>query len=86
MQPDAIGANGEPDTGDSFQELCVEAVTVAAADLGLDPGALAAELAQGEVALLVTYLRAASEHVPDLALRTRIDELLHRLTTWTAAS
>jgi hypothetical protein len=86
MKPDAIGANGEPGTGDSFAEMCVEAVTVAAADLGLDPRALAAELAQGEIALLITYLRAASDEVADLDLRTRVDELLHRLTTWTAAS
>jgi hypothetical protein len=86
MQPDAIGANGEPETGDSFQEMCVEAVAVAAADLGLDPRALAAELAQGEIALLITYLRAASDEVADLDLRTRVDELLHRLTTWTAVS
>ena len=86
MMQDAIGPTGEVGTGESFAETCASAVTVAAADLGLDPAAFAEELAQGEIALLVTYLRAASDEVTDLDLRTRIDELLHRLTTWTTAS
>ncbi|MDB4948477.1 MAG: hypothetical protein JWM27_1126 [Gemmatimonadetes bacterium] len=85
MKPDTLGATGEPRMDDSFEEQCVEAVTTAAADLGLDPRALVAELAQGEIGLLVTYLRAASDEVADLDLRERIDELLHRLTTWTGA-
>jgi hypothetical protein len=85
MKPDAIGPTGEP-AGESFAEACVSAVSTAAADLGLDPAALADELAQGEIGLLITYLRAASECVDDFDLRTRIDELLHRLTTWTTAA
>jgi hypothetical protein len=83
MKPETIGPTGEAE-GESFQDACVSAITTAAADLGLDPAAFAEELAQGEVGLLVTYLRAASDDVDDLDLRTRIDELLHRLTTWTA--
>lgn len=74
---------GAPDA--DLTELCVRAVVVAAHDLGLDPRAFAEEVAQGEVALLVHYLREAAAHVDDLALRTRIDELLHRLTAWTGA-
>lgn len=68
-----------------MSEACVQAITVAANDLGLDPRAFADELSQGEIALLVQYLAAAAEHVGDLPLRVHIDELLHRLTTWTRA-
>lgn len=67
-------------------DLCVRAVAVAAHDLGLDPRLFAEELAQGEVALLVKYLRETAPAVAGLPLRTRVDELLHRLTTWTAAT
>ena len=56
---------------------------IAASDLGLNPLLLARELAQGEIGLLISYLRAAAEHVTDLDLRVRIDRLLHRLTNWT---
>jgi hypothetical protein len=58
-------------------------VRTAALDLGLDPDAFAGELAQGEIGLLISYLREAAEHVEDIGLRTRVDALLHRLTTWT---
>ena len=86
--PDPQSPRRAPSLGDVPQdgdlaELCVRAVTVAAADLGLDPLAFAGELAQGEVALLVSYLSEAVEHVDDLDLRTRIDNLLYRLTAWT---
>lgn len=64
-------------------ELCTRAVETAAADLGLDAQAFAAELAQGEIGLLIRYLRAAAPYVDDLELRARIDALLHRLTAWT---
>jgi hypothetical protein len=70
---------------DDLDSLARDAVVTAARDLDLDPHAFAEELAQGEIGLLVTYLRAASPHVPDLDLRTRIDLLLHRLTAWTGA-
>ncbi len=70
------------DTGE-LAELCTQAVETAASDLGLNPLLLARELAQGEIGLLITYLRAASEHVADLDLRVRIDRLLHRLMDWT---
>jgi hypothetical protein len=66
--------------------LCESAVRTAAGDLGLDPLLFARELAQGEVGLLVTYLRAAAPEVRDVDLRARIDALLHRLTAWTAAA
>jgi hypothetical protein len=86
MKPETLSPAGEQARDDSFAESCVSAIRVAAADLGLDPAAFAEELAQGEIGLLVTYLRAASDDVTDLDLRTRIDELLHRLTTWTTVS
>ncbi|HEY0021887.1 MAG TPA: hypothetical protein VGB24_03225 [Longimicrobium sp.] len=64
-------------------ELAIQAVETAALDMGLNPLLFARELAQGEIGLLVSYLRAASAHVDDLGLRDRIDRLLHRLTEWT---
>lgn len=64
-------------------ELAERAVETAAGDLGLNPLLLARELAQGEIGLLISYLRAAAGHVDDLDLRVRIDHLLHRLTEWT---
>lgn len=68
---------------DELAELSLRAVEQAASDLGLNPLLLARELAQGEIGLLLSYLRAAAEHVTDLDLRVRIDRLLHRLTDWT---
>jgi hypothetical protein len=65
-------------------ELCVRAITTAARDLELDPTAFAEELAQGEIGLLIQYLRAAAPHVPELERRSHIQALLHRLTTWTS--
>lgn len=70
------------DTGE-LAELSERAVEIAANDLGLNPLLLARELAQGEIGLLISYLRAAAEQVTDLDLRVRIDRLLHRLTDWT---
>ena len=70
---------------DELSELAVQAVVTAARDLNLDPELFVEELAQGEIALLVTYLRAAAPSVADLELRTRIAALLHRLTAWTGA-
>lgn len=70
-------------TRDELGELCVQAVETAALDMGLNPLLFARELAQGEIGLLVSYLRAAAAHVDDLDLRVRIDRLLHRLTDWT---
>jgi hypothetical protein len=68
---------------DELWELAERAVETAAGDLGLNPLLFARELAQGEIGLLISYLRAASRHVDDLDLRVRIDRLLHRLTEWT---
>ena len=68
---------------DDFTELSVRAVTTAAHDLGLDPALFVEELAQGEIGLLVTYLRAAAPSVDAMDLRARIEALLHRLTAWT---
>lgn len=73
----AGGTTGE------LAELAVQAVETAALDMGLNPLLFARELAQGEIGLLVSYLRAASAHVDDLDLRDRVDRLLHRLTEWT---
>jgi hypothetical protein len=80
------GARADDRRDETLEELCVQAVSLAAADLGLDPRALAEELAQGEIGLLIAYLREAAAHVSDLDLRTRIDPLLHRLTDWTGAA
>jgi len=70
------------DTGE-LRELAEQAIQTAAGDLGLNPLLLARELAQGEIGLLISYLRAAARQVDDLELRVRIDRLLHRLTDWT---
>ena len=75
-----------PEHDPELAELCVRAVAVAAHDLGLDPRLFAEELAQGEVGLLIAYLREALEHVDDLDLHARADSLLHRLTAWTEAT
>jgi hypothetical protein len=66
-----------------LDELARRAVEVAASDMELNPLLFARELAQGEIGLLVSYLRAAAPHVDDLDLRERIEGLLHRLTDWT---
>lgn len=68
---------------DDHEELCVRAVEIAAMDLGLDPEAFAVELAQGEIGLLVTYLRTASAEVRNAEQRANMEALVHRLTTWT---
>jgi hypothetical protein len=68
---------------DDLTELSVRAVTTAAHDLGLDSALFVEELAQGEIGLLITYLRAAVPSVDDVDLRARIEALLHRLTAWT---
>lgn len=72
---------GPPHEADrpEWEENCIQAVRITAADLALDPAALAAELAQGEVALLYNYLHSAAPFVEDLELRTSIDLLLYRL-------
>jgi hypothetical protein len=75
-----------PDDGSpEFADACVQAVATAARDLHLDPAAFAAELAQGEIGLLVVYLREALPHLDDVELRERVGALLHRLTAWTGA-
>jgi hypothetical protein len=66
-----------------MDELARRAVELAASDMELNPLLFARELAQGEIGLLVSYLRAAAPHVDDLDLRARIEGLLHRLTDWT---
>jgi plasmid stabilization system protein ParE len=68
---------------DEMCELAERAIETAASDLVLNPLLFARELAQGEIGLLISYLRAAARHVDDLDLRVRIDRLLHRLTDWT---
>ena len=68
---------------DDLGELAVQAVVTAARDLHLDPELFVEELAQGEIALLISCLRAAAPSVDDVELRERIEALLHRLTAWT---
>lgn len=82
QEPGAEAALAGGDT-DELCELAERAIETAASDLGLNPLLFARELAQGEIGLLISYLRAAAAHVDDLDLRTRIDSLLHRLTDWT---
>ncbi len=77
------GGLGRSDREDTFEELCVRAVEIAALDLGLDPEAFAVELAHGEIGLLVTYLRTAAPTVRSGEQRANMEALLHRLTTWT---
>jgi hypothetical protein len=72
--------------GTELAGLCVQAVSTAAFDLGLDPVLFAEELAQGEIGLLIHYLAEAAGHVDDVELRERIQALLHRLTDWTTSS
>jgi hypothetical protein len=79
-QQEAERAGGDTD---ELWELAERAIETAAGDLGLNPLLFARELAQGEIGLLISYLRAAAHHVDDLDLRVRIDRLLHRLTEWT---
>lgn len=74
-----LAGGGEDELG----ELAERAITTAAADLGLNPLLFARELAQGEIGLLISYLRQSAGFVDDLDLRVRIDRLLHRLTDWT---
>lgn len=78
----------KPDAGDddAYLDMCERAVSIAAMDLGLDPDAFAVELAQGEIGLLITYLRSAAPGVEDPELQANIEALLHRLTTWTRRS
>ena len=83
MQPPAEEAALAGGDTDELCELAERAVETAASDLGLNPLLFARELAQGEIGLLISYLRAAAGHVDDLDLRVRIDRLLHRLTDWT---
>ena len=83
MQPHPL-ADAES-AGSELADLCVQAVSTAAWDLGLDPALFAGELAQGEIGLLIHYLAQAAEHVPDLEMRERMQALVHRLTDWTEA-
>ena len=83
MRPHALTDAAE--AGTELADLCVQAVSTAAWDLGLDPALFAGELAQGEIGLLIHYLAQAAEHVPDLEMRERMQALVHRLTDWTEA-
>jgi hypothetical protein len=77
--------NPTDESSEALEELALQAVSVAAADLGLNPHAFAQELAQGEIGLLISYLRRALPEVRDLKLQEEIAALLHRLTAWTGA-
>jgi hypothetical protein len=83
VRPHALTDAAE--AGTELADLCVQAVSTAAWDLGLDPALFAGELAQGEIGMLIHYLARAAEHVPDLELRERMHALVHRLTDWTEA-
>ena len=84
MQPHSL-SDAEA-AGTELAGLCVQAVSTAAFDLGLDPVLFAEELAQGEIGLLIHYLAEAAAHVDDVELRERIEALLHRLTDWTTSA
>jgi hypothetical protein len=83
VHPHAL--TGAADAGTELADLCVQAVSTAAWDLGLDPALFAGELAQGEIGLLIRYLADAAGHVSDLEVRERMQALVHRLTDWTGA-
>ena len=83
MRPHALTDAAE--AGTELADLCVQAVSTAAWDLGLDSALFAGELAQGEIGLLIHYLAQAAEHVPHLEMRERMQALVHRLTDWTEA-
>ena len=83
MQPHSLSDAAA--AGTELADLCVQAVSTAAFDLGLDPLLFAGELAQGEIGLLIHYLAEASGQVDDVELRERIQALLHRLTDWTTS-
>jgi hypothetical protein len=78
--PDAAAA------APALADLCVQAVTAAAWDLGLDPALFAEELAQGEIGLMVHYLAESAGRLDDVELREKIEALLHRLTAWTQSA
>ena len=82
LQPGEEAALAGGDT-EELCDLAERAIETAASDLGLNPLLFARELAQGEIGLLISYLRASAAYVDDLDLRVRIDRLLHRLTDWT---
>jgi len=84
VRPHALTNAAE--AGTELADLCVQAVSTAAFDLGLDPVLFAEELAQGEIGLLIHYLGEAAGHVEEVELRERIQALLHRLTDWTTSS
>ena len=83
MRPHALTDAAE--AGTELADLCVQAVSTAAWDLGLDPALFAGELAQGEIGMLIHYLAQAAGHVPELETRERMQALVHRLTDWTGA-
>jgi len=83
VRPHALTDAAE--AGTELADLCVQAVSTAAWDLGLDPALFAGELAQGEIGMLIHSLARAAEHVPDLEVRERMQALVHRLTDWTGA-
>ncbi|SOD04108.1 hypothetical protein SAMN05216486_12411 [bacterium JGI 053] len=83
MRPHALTDAAQ--AGSELADLCVQAVSTAAWDLGLDPALFAGELAQGEIGMLIHYLARAAEHVPELETRERMQALVHRLTDWTGA-
>lgn len=84
MQPHSL--SDAETAGTELAGLCVQAVSTAAFDLGLDPVLFAEELAQGEIGLLIHYLGESAAHVDDVELRERIEALLHRLTDWTTSA
>lgn len=65
---------------DTLAQYCKLAIESAAAELGVEPLALARRLNQGEVARLAHLLNAALPHVDNPGLRHRIEDLLMAVT------
>lgn len=60
-------------------DLAVNAILKAADRMEVDPLQLARRLGKGEIADLVTYVRAASHHVPDHRVQWRMQVLASSL-------
>ncbi len=65
---------------DELAQCCIQAIAVAAGELGTDRLRLAKRLHDGQVARLVILLNAALPHVEHSGLRHRIEDLLSEVT------
>jgi hypothetical protein len=79
-RPPGRGGERTTELDDTLAQYCKLAIGSAAAELGVDPLALARRLNQGEIARLVQLLNAAHRHVENRGLRHRIEDLLMAVT------